>query len=79
MAVTGVITDGEIDFDESRRRLPVAATAIGAPGAAFSAAPFIESWTPSERAPTGAPTDLDLPKVDAGSRFAAPWNSGRRP
>lgn len=75
MAVTGVITDGEIDVDESRRKLLVAATAaIGAVGAAFTATAFIESWTPSESARAlGAPTELDLAKVEPGQMVVTVW------
>ncbi len=75
MADTGVITDGEIDVDESRRKLLLAATAaVGAVGAAFTAAPFIESWTPSESARAlGAPTEFDLSKVDPGQMVVTVW------
>ncbi len=75
MAVSGVITDGEIDVDESRRKLLVAATAaVGAVGAAFTAAAFVESWTPSESAlALGAPTELDLAQVEPGQMVVTVW------
>ncbi len=75
MADTGVITDGDIDVDESRRKLLVAATAaVGVVGAAFTAAAFVESWTPSESARAlGAPTEFDLSKVDLGQMVVTVW------
>jgi ubiquinol-cytochrome c reductase iron-sulfur subunit len=75
MADTGVLTDGEIDVDESRRSLLVAATAaVGAVGAAFTIAPFIESWAPSESARAlGAPTEFDVSKVEPGQMVVTVW------
>ncbi len=75
MADTGVITDGEFDVDESRRKLLVAATAaVGAVGVGFTAAPFVESWTPSESARAlGAPTEFDLSKVEPGQMVVTVW------
>src|SRR5579884_51885 len=75
MADTGVVADDEFVVDESRRKLLLAATAAtGAIGAAFAAAPFIESWTPSERAQAlGAPTELDLSKLEPGQMTVTSW------
>ena len=50
MADHAVVADDEV-VDLSRRRFLTRATiATGAVGAAFAAVPFIESWSPSERA-----------------------------
>jgi ubiquinol-cytochrome c reductase iron-sulfur subunit len=75
MADSGVVTDDDYVVDESRRKLLVAATAAtGAIGAAFAAAPFIASWTPSERAQAlGAPTELDLSKLEPGQMTVTSW------
>jgi ubiquinol-cytochrome c reductase iron-sulfur subunit len=75
MADTGVITDDEFVVDESRRKLLLAATVTtGAVGVAFAAAPFIASWTPSERAQAlGAPTEFDLSKLEAGQMAVTSW------
>jgi ubiquinol-cytochrome c reductase iron-sulfur subunit len=75
MADTGVITDDDLVIDESRRKLLLAATAAtGAIGAAFAAAPFIASWTPSERAQAlGLPTELDLAQLEPGQMTVTVW------
>src|SRR5215469_1227757 len=75
MADTGVVTDDELVVDESRRKLLVAATAVtGAIGAGFVAAPFIASWTPSERAQAlGLPTELDLAQLEPGQMTVTVW------
>src|ERR1700748_3982108 len=61
--------------DLSRRKFLTNATiATGVVGAAFVAVPFIESWTPSERARAlGAPTELDISKIDPGQMTIATW------
>ncbi len=75
MADTGVVTDDDFVVDESRRKLLLTATAAtGALGAAFAAAPFIASWTPSERAQAlGAPTELDLAQLEPGQMTITVW------
>lgn len=76
MADTGVVTDDdEFVVDESRRKLLLTATAAtGAIGVAFAAAPFIASWTPSERAQAlGAPTELDLAQLEPGQMTVTVW------
>lgn len=75
MADTGVVTDDEFVVDESRRKLLLTATAAtGAVGVAFAAAPFIASWTPSERAQAlGAPTELDLAQIEPGQMTVTVW------
>ncbi len=74
MADTGVVTD-EYVVDESRRKLLIAATAAtGAIGVGFVAAPFIASWTPSERAQAlGVPTELDLAQLEPGQMTVTVW------
>ena len=74
MAGSGVVAlDDEVD--ESRRKLLLVSTvAVGAAGAAFVAAPFVSSWTPSERARAlGAPAVFDLSKLEPGQMSLATW------
>jgi ubiquinol-cytochrome c reductase iron-sulfur subunit len=61
--------------DPSRRKFLTAATlALGAVGLAFTSAPFIESWLPSERARAlGGPTVLDPHKGDPGQMVIVSW------
>jgi ubiquinol-cytochrome c reductase iron-sulfur subunit len=61
--------------DLSRRKFLTNATvATAAVGAAFVAVPFVESWTPSERARAlGAPTELDVSKIDPGQMTIVTW------
>ena len=61
--------------DLSRRKFLTNATiATGVVGAAFVAVPFVESWAPSERARAlGAPTELDISKIDPGQMTIATW------
>jgi ubiquinol-cytochrome c reductase iron-sulfur subunit len=65
----------EDDADLSRRKFLTNATiATGAVGAMLAAIPFIESWTPSERARAeGAPTELDVSKLDPGQMAITLW------
>ena len=73
MAENGVITDD--DVDTSRRKfLTTATVATGAVGAAFALVPFVSSWKPSERARAlGAPTELDLSKLEPGQMTIVTW------
>jgi ubiquinol-cytochrome c reductase iron-sulfur subunit len=73
MAEHAVVVDEPADL--SRRKFLTQATiATGAVGAVFAAVPFIESWVPSERARAqGAPTELDLSKLDAGQMAITMW------
>ena len=73
MADNVVVADDGVD--QSRRKFLTSATiATGAVGAVFVAVPFVESWTPSERARAlGAPTELDISKIDAGQMTIAIW------
>lgn len=61
--------------DLSRRKFLTNATiATGVVGAVFVAVPFVESWTPSERARAlGAPTELDVSKIDPGQMTIVTW------
>ena len=66
MAGSGMsIADDAVDL--SRRKFLTEATiATGAVGAVFAAVPFVESWTPSERARAlGAPVELDISQARA--------------
>ena len=73
MADHAVVAQQEVDL--SRRKFLTRATiATGAVGAVFAAVPFIESWNPSERARAqGAPTELDLSKIEAGQMATTVW------
>lgn len=73
MADNVVVADDGVD--QSRRKFLTNATiATAAVGAVFVAVPFVESWTPSERARAlGAPTELDISKIDAGQMAIVTW------
>lgn len=74
MAENGVITTDD-DVDTSRRKfLTTATVATGALGAAIALVPFVASWKPSERARAlGAPTELDLSKLEPGQMAIVTW------
>jgi ubiquinol-cytochrome c reductase iron-sulfur subunit len=65
--------DGAVDL--SRRKFLTAATsATAAVGVAFAAAPFVASWSPSERVKAlGAPIEFDLSKLQAGQLVTLVW------
>jgi ubiquinol-cytochrome c reductase iron-sulfur subunit len=69
----GVAGGDEVDL--SRRKFLTRATiATGAAGAVFAAIPFIESWSPSERArAAGAPVEFDLSKLEPGQMGVPVW------
>jgi ubiquinol-cytochrome c reductase iron-sulfur subunit len=69
----GVAGGDEVDL--SRRKFLTRATiATGAVGAVFAAVPFIESWSPSERArAAGAPVMVDLSKLEPGQMTLTVW------
>jgi ubiquinol-cytochrome c reductase iron-sulfur subunit len=73
MADNVVVADEAVDL--SRRKFLTSATiATGAVGAVFVAVPFVESWAPSERARAlGAPTELDITKIDPGQMTITTW------
>ncbi len=73
MADNAAVADEGADL--SRRKFLTNATiATGVVGAAFVAVPFVESWTPSERARAlGAPTELDVSKIDPGQMTIVTW------
>ena len=73
MAENVVVGDDAVGLSR-RKFLTTATIATGAVGAAFAAVPFIESWLPSERAKAlGAPTEVDVSKLDAGQMTIATW------
>ena len=73
MAENGVITDDSVD-NSRRKFLTTATVATGAVGAAFALVPFVSSWKPSERARAlGAPTELDLSRVEPGQMTIVTW------
>jgi ubiquinol-cytochrome c reductase iron-sulfur subunit len=73
--MAGDVVMGDNQVDSSRRVFLTAATATtGAIGVALAAVPFISSWLPSERARAfGAPTSLDLSKLDPGQMVVVIW------
>jgi len=73
MADNGVITDDGVDTSR-RKFLTTATVATGVVGTAFVLVPFIQSWKPSERARAlGAPTELDLTKLEPGQMTIVTW------
>jgi ubiquinol-cytochrome c reductase iron-sulfur subunit len=74
-AVVAEDAPGGEEPDLSRRKFLTRATiATGAVGVAFVAVPFIESWSPSERARAqGAPTTVDLSKLEPGQMVTPVW------
>jgi ubiquinol-cytochrome c reductase iron-sulfur subunit len=76
MTDVGTIADPpDQQIDESRRKFLTAATVgTAAIGAALAAIPFVESWTPSERARAlGAPVDIDITKLQIGQMITPTW------
>src|SRR5579863_8148160 len=73
MADSAITADDGVDL--SRRKFLTQATiATGAVGAAFVAVPFIESWSPSERARAqGAPVEVDISKLEPGQMVTPVW------
>ncbi len=74
MSDSGAIAN-DIEIDESRRKfLTAAASATAAVGVAVTLVPFVESWTPSERARAlGAPVTVDITKLELGQMILATW------
>ena len=72
MADNAVVAE---EVDLSRRKFLTQATiGTGAVGAVFAAVPFVESWLPSERVRAlGAPTEVDLTKVEPGQMITPVW------
>src|ERR1700727_1297033 len=76
MTDVGTIADQpDPEVDESRRKFLTAATgATAAVGVGLAAIPFVESWTPSERARAlGAPVEVDLSKLAVGQMITPTW------
>lgn len=68
-------TETPAEVDHSRRKFLTRATiAMGAVGSIFAAAPFVESWLPSERARAqGGSVSLDPSRIDAGQMAIVTW------
>lgn len=66
---------GLTPVDTDRRRfLAISTIAVGGIGAAFTAVPFLESWTPSIKAQAlGAPVDVDVSRIQEGQQITVPW------
>jgi len=73
MADHADVAHDDVDLDR-RKFLTRATIGTGAVGVIFAAVPFIESWSPSERARAeGAPTTVDLSKLDPGQMITPVW------
>jgi ubiquinol-cytochrome c reductase iron-sulfur subunit len=76
MTEVGTIADQpQPEIDEGRRKfLTVATAATAGVGVVLATVPFIESWTPSERARAlGAPVEVDLSKLQIGQMITPTW------
>jgi ubiquinol-cytochrome c reductase iron-sulfur subunit len=63
-----------IHVDESRRKWIAITCGVGAVGGAFTAAPFVESFAPSERAKAaGAPVEVDIGDLKPGELRTVEW------
>jgi ubiquinol-cytochrome c reductase iron-sulfur subunit len=73
--MAGDVVIGDNQVDKSRRVfLTVATATTGAIGVALAVVPFVASWLPSERARAfGAPTALDISKLDPGQMVVVVW------
>jgi ubiquinol-cytochrome c reductase iron-sulfur subunit len=73
MADNAVLVEQEVDHSR-RKFLTQATVATGVAGTVLAAIPFIESWTPSERARAlGAPVEMDLSKLEPGQMTLVFW------
>jgi len=65
----------DLIVDESRRKFLIAAAgSTAAVGAVVALVPFVESWSPSERARAlGAPVTVDISKLETGQMILATW------
>ncbi len=73
MADNAAVAGAEVDLSR-RKFLTQATAATGAVGAVIAAVPFVESWLPSERVrAAGAPTELDLTKIEPGQMTITVW------
>jgi ubiquinol-cytochrome c reductase iron-sulfur subunit len=63
------------EVDSNRRRFLTAGTVVvGGVGMAFTAVPFLQSWSPSARAKTaGAPVQADISKLQPGQLIIVKW------
>src|ERR1700735_2893691 len=76
MTDIGAIADSQQpEIDPGRRKfLTVATGATATVGVGLAAIPFVESWTPSERARAlGAPVEVDLSKLQVGQMITPTW------
>ena len=57
-----------------RRFLTLSTAVVGGVGAAFTAVPFIKSWSPSAKAKAaGAPVEVDISKIEEGQLIRVIW------
>jgi ubiquinol-cytochrome c reductase iron-sulfur subunit len=73
MADHAAVGGEAVDLDR-RKFLTRATIATGAVGVVCAAIPFVESWSPSERAKAlGSPVELDISKLEAGQMAITVW------
>jgi ubiquinol-cytochrome c reductase iron-sulfur subunit len=66
--------DAEGGVDSGRRAAIVTASVVGGAGCLAAAAPFVSSFTPSERAKAaGAPVEVDLSGIAPGTMKTVEW------
>jgi ubiquinol-cytochrome c reductase iron-sulfur subunit len=74
MADHAVVAEPDVEDQSRRKFLTRAVIATGGLGVVFAAVPFVESWSPSERTRAqGAPTTVDLSKVEPGQMVTPVW------
>ena len=57
-----------------RRFLTLSTAVVGGVGVAFTAVPFIKSWSPSAKAKAaGAPVEVDISKIEEGQLIRVIW------
>src|SRR4029450_10894844 len=69
-----VVMADAVDGGKRRRFLIGATSLVGGVGVVTTAAPFVMSLFPSERAKAaGAPIDIDIGKLEAGQKIDVEW------
>ena len=70
----GASFDKPKPMDQGRRNLIIGTCAAGGAAAAAVAWPFLDSWSPSERAKAlGAPVTADISTLEVGQRMIVEW------
>ena len=70
----GASWNKEKPMDQARRNLIIGTCVAGGAAAAAVAWPFLDSWSPSERAKAlGAPVEADFSKLEVGQQMTVAW------